>query len=494
VAAAVPANQAPTSSVALVADPGGFDHAFYRGEDDAVYLRTFRDGTWSAQSSVGGRIVGAPGAGLAGTRLVVVGRGTDGALWLRTRAQGTWGSWQSLGGVLSAAPAVVGAADGRIDVFARGGDDRLWTRTLRPGGSWSAWAGLDGTLASGPVAVSGSSGNIEVYATRTDRAVWRNTLGTGGWSGWQSLGGRTYTAPSAAWSSQEGRAWVFARGTNDALYLRAGAGWVNLGGLLIDAPAAVGVANGGVDVVVRGRDLDLWSRLYRSGSWSAWTRAWATAAPPAPASSLLGRDWTRIPTTSPVVALTFDAGAGAQGLASIRRTLQRENVPATFYLTGQWVRNFPAEANDVAVAGFVVGNHSDTHPYFTDLTDAQVRAQISTAQTAIVQANGADPRPLFRFPYGDVDGRVLGLVNNMGYVAVRWTVDSWGWKGTSGGMTQQLVVDRVLGALQPGEIVLMHIGAHPTDRSTLDADALPSIISAVKARGYRFVTLNALTG
>jgi hypothetical protein len=52
---AVPANQAATSAVALAAESGGFDDAFYRGQDGAVYQRTFRDGVWSAQTaSVGG--------------------------------------------------------------------------------------------------------------------------------------------------------------------------------------------------------------------------------------------------------------------------------------------------------------------------------------------------------------------------------------------------------------------------------------------------------
>ena len=68
---AVPANQAATSAVALAAEPGGFDDAFYRGQDGAVYQRTFRDGVWSAQTSIGGKIVGVPAAALARTTLVV---------------------------------------------------------------------------------------------------------------------------------------------------------------------------------------------------------------------------------------------------------------------------------------------------------------------------------------------------------------------------------------------------------------------------------------
>lgn len=140
---AVPANQAATSAVALTADPGGFDRAFYRGQDGSVYQRTVRDGVWSAQTAIGGKIVGAPAAALAQTTLVVAVRGTDGALWLRMNNQGTWGPWQSLGGVLASAPAVIGDATGRIDVFVRGTNNQLYTRarpSVAVGPPGPAWA------------------------------------------------------------------------------------------------------------------------------------------------------------------------------------------------------------------------------------------------------------------------------------------------------------------------------------------------------------------
>jgi hypothetical protein len=135
--------------VALAPDPAGCYTAFYRGEDAAVYQRTFRNGVWSAQTSPGGRIVGAPSAGRVGASLVVGARGTDGILWLRTAVQGSWGPWRSAGGVLSAAPTVVGGADGAIEVFVRGTDNLLWTKSLPPGGTWSRWTSVGGVLASG---------------------------------------------------------------------------------------------------------------------------------------------------------------------------------------------------------------------------------------------------------------------------------------------------------------------------------------------------------
>ena len=500
-AAAVAANQAARSAVAMAIDGSGNGFAFYRGQSDAVYMRSFRDGVWSAQTSVGGVIVGAPAAAITRNGVTVAARGTDGALWVREMSQGTWGPWRSWGGALSASPAITGASDLRVDVFARGSDGALWTRTLPSGKPLGAWQNLGGQFTTAPAAVTFGSGSISVYAAGTDRAVWTRSLSGGTWSAWTSIGGRTYSAPAAAWIPGSNGPFVFARGTDNALFVNTFAaghasGWRTLGGTLIDAPAAAGTSSGGMDVAVRGTDNAVWGKLLRNGNWSAFTRAWVPAAPAPPAASLLGQDWTRIPTTSKVVALTFDAGANADGLPAIESTLRSKNVPATFFLKGAWARDFPAQANLVATDGFLVGNHSMTHPDpgFTELTDAQVTAQVLNAQQAILSANGADPRPLFRFPNGDVNSRVLGDVNRLNYVAVRWTVDTLGWKGTNpGGQTVQTVINRVLGALQPGEIVLMHVGS-ANDHTTLDAGALPSIINSIRARGYTFVTLRALTG
>lgn len=191
------------------------------------------------------------------------------------------------------------------------------------------------------------------------------------------------------------------------------------------------------------------------------------------------------------MALTFDAGAGAQGLPRILRTLADQHVPATFFLTGRWAQANPSGVAQIVAAGHRVGNHSMTHPAFTGLADGALTDELRAAEHAI-RAAGADPRPLFRFPLGDRDQRTILAVNRAGYVPVRWTVDTLGWKGTSGGMSTQRVSDRALAALRPGEIVLMHVGANPDDSSTLDADALADVIARMRGAGYAFVTLDAL--
>jgi peptidoglycan/xylan/chitin deacetylase (PgdA/CDA1 family) len=205
-------------------------------------------------------------------------------------------------------------------------------------------------------------------------------------------------------------------------------------------------------------------------------------------AALRGRELSVLATTRNVVALTFDAGANADAVPSILATLEQNCVPATFFLTGRWVELFQDQARQIAVR-HPIGNHSYSHPHLPALSDAAVRDELTRAESRIQGATKYVPRPMFRFPFGDSDARTLELVNGLRYGSIRWTVDTLGWRGTSGGQSVQTVVNRVLANLRPGEIVLMHVGSHPTDGSTLDADALPTIIAELKRRGYGFVTI-----
>jgi peptidoglycan/xylan/chitin deacetylase (PgdA/CDA1 family) len=209
-------------------------------------------------------------------------------------------------------------------------------------------------------------------------------------------------------------------------------------------------------------------------------------------ASLRGGEWSRLPTAQKVVALTFDAGANADAVPKIMDALQRNGVAGTFFLTGQWVERFPQQTAQIGTY-YPIGNHTYSHPHLPVLTDSQVREQITRTRDLIGAATAQDDRPLFRFPFGDRDARTIDLANSLSYGSIRWTVDTLGWQGTSGGQTVDTVVNRVLSTLQPGQIVLMHVGSHPTDHSTLDADALPVFIRELRARGYGFTTVRQYT-
>jgi peptidoglycan/xylan/chitin deacetylase (PgdA/CDA1 family) len=164
-------------------------------------------------------------------------------------------------------------------------------------------------------------------------------------------------------------------------------------------------------------------------------------------------------------------------------------VTATFFMTGRWAQLYPQWARRIA-ARYPIGNHTFDHQDLLTLTRPAVSSELVTAKAAIQRATGRAPSALFRFPYGSSSASTLALVNHLRYTAVGWTVDTLGWEGTSMGQSLASVSSRALAHLQPGEIILMHVGANPHDQSTLDADALPGIIGAIRARGYRFVALN----
>jgi hypothetical protein len=273
---AVPPNQAPRSAVALAFDPAGAGFAFYRGVDNAVYMRTFSGTgpTWSAQSRIGGGVIGAPAAAVARTTVVVAARGTNNALWLRMMHNGTWGKWTSWGGVLTSSPAISGTSDGRIDAFARGTDGAVWTRALPAGGTLTRWRSMGGRVTTAPAVPNTLR---EVYAAGTDHAVWVN-FG----SGWKSLGGRTYSAPALGYIPQSNGGIVLVRGTDNALWGKVVTGgpgpssWRKIGGTLIDAPTAAGtrVPDTYIIVGVIGTDHALWTSTSHGNSWSGFTRAW----------------------------------------------------------------------------------------------------------------------------------------------------------------------------------------------------------------------------
>jgi peptidoglycan/xylan/chitin deacetylase (PgdA/CDA1 family) len=207
----------------------------------------------------------------------------------------------------------------------------------------------------------------------------------------------------------------------------------------------------------------------------------------APASSpaVTATEIARGDPSRPWIALTFDAGASLVPWPSILDTLREKDVQCTFFLTGDTLRRpeAPDLVRQTLADGHELGNHSDTHPYFTELTDEEIAEQLAAVEEMVVEMTGASTKPYFRPPFGNRDDRVRRAVQANGYVTIYWTYHVWDW--VEDRTTEKVYNYAVEGACN-GAIVVMHVGAQET------ADALPAIIDELRARGYRLVTLSQL--
>ncbi|GAA0490101.1 polysaccharide deacetylase family protein [Streptomyces sp. NPDC046215] len=218
----------------------------------------------------------------------------------------------------------------------------------------------------------------------------------------------------------------------------------------------------------------------------------AVRAPAGPVDRLFGQEVRRIPTSRRVVALTFNAAWDDGGVAEVLTVLRERRAPATFFPTGDFAERHPRALRAMA-ARHGLGNHSHSHPLFDGLPRARVAEEVTRADRAIRAAAGAVPLPFFRFPFSATTPAGIAQVNDLGFADIEFTTDTNGYLGPAGGMTVAKAVTRALAGLAPGHIVQMHVGS-PGGGPVLDARALPAIIDAVRARGYRIVDLRTLLG
>jgi len=183
--------------------------------------------------------------------------------------------WGSLGGTVMSGPSICSWGVGRLDIFVRGADNAVWTRTLESE-TWSEWKSLGGAITYDPAAVSWAPGRIDLFARGREGALYRKVFENGAWgTTWENLGGALTSSPAVTtWGP--GRIDVFARGGSGNLYHKSfetgWTSWVSVGSLkLISDPAATSWGRGRIDVVARGASGDLHHIWLDAGRWSAWT-------------------------------------------------------------------------------------------------------------------------------------------------------------------------------------------------------------------------------
>jgi peptidoglycan-N-acetylglucosamine deacetylase len=193
------------------------------------------------------------------------------------------------------------------------------------------------------------------------------------------------------------------------------------------------------------------------------------------------------------VALTFDMSDQLANAPDIVDYLTHNEIPASIFAEGdaatttargRAVLQSAAERPDL----FDVGNFTWDGPVLTDLTGPAIVDQLSRAEAAISTFANITTKPWFRPPGGAWDDDVRHAVGQAGWAyLVLWDVDSQDGVATAdGGPTAEQIATTVTARVQPGSVVLLHLGGENT------LEALPAILDALDAKGVEPVTLSEL--
>lgn len=184
------------------------------------------------------------------------------------------------------------------------------------------------------------------------------------------------------------------------------------------------------------------------------------------------------------VALTFDDGPWSY-TPQVLAVLNRMHARATFFVVGRLAKDHPRLVRREYAAGMEVASHSYSHPYrpaFDRQPHPTILREIRWGRGVLA---GIGPAPtLFRPPGGSFSPYVVEAAGAYGERIVLWSVDPTDWKP---GVTAQQVASRVLGAVRPGSIVILHDGGG--DRSAT-VRALPRIIRGIRKRGLRLALID----
>lgn len=183
------------------------------------------------------------------------------------------------------------------------------------------------------------------------------------------------------------------------------------------------------------------------------------------------------------VCLTFDISWGEKTLPLVLKVLEEHQVPATFFLSGPWAVRHPEAVKEIDNKGHEIASHGDRHINLSQYPKEIVTENIYKAHQDLLSVV---PRvaPFFRPPNGDYDDIVIDTAKELGFETIIWSVDSLDWKNPG----PSYMVNRVLERSFPGAIIL----CHASDSSHEIHLALPGIISGLRKKGYRLVTLSQL--
>lgn len=187
-----------------------------------------------------------------------------------------------------------------------------------------------------------------------------------------------------------------------------------------------------------------------------------------------------------VLYLTFDAGYENGCTAKILDALKAHQVPAAFFLVGNYIEKNADLVRRMVEEGHIVANHTMHHPNMSQLSDkASFSKELTDLENLYRETTGQNMPRYYRPPQGIYSEENLKMAQEMGYHTVFWSLAYVDWNNDSQ-PTREQAFSKLIPRTHNGAVVLLH------STSKTNAQILDELLTKWKDMGYRFGTLEEL--
>lgn len=186
------------------------------------------------------------------------------------------------------------------------------------------------------------------------------------------------------------------------------------------------------------------------------------------------------------IYLTFDAGYENGHTEHILDVLKEENVPAAFFLVGNYIEENPDLVKRMAEEGHTVGNHTMHHPDMSEIAVKEdFEKELRQLEEAYEEAIGHPMKKIYRPPQGKYSEENLMQAAELGYTTVFWSLAYVDWYEDDQ-PTREEALNLLNKRIHPGAIVLLH------STSKTNSEILQELIQGWKQKGYVFRSVEEL--
>ena len=185
--------------------------------------------------------------------------------------------------------------------------------------------------------------------------------------------------------------------------------------------------------------------------------------------------------------LPFDSGYENGYTEQILDVLKEEEVPAAFFLVGNYIAENPELVKRMDAEGHIVGNHTMHHPDMSEIAGKEDFAEeLAMLEEVYQQTVGKKMKKFYRPPQGKYSEENLKQANELGYKTIFWSLAYVDWYENDQPSREE-ALNLLNRRIHPGAVVLLH------STSKTNAQILQELIQGWKEKGYVFRSLEELT-